>query len=202
MLKKWYISVLIITVTMLGIFSQQKTLLPNQEILIQFTSKHVSTQEIKNTIASVKLQLQSLGVNNIQVKKTKQNTLKITYYSDTDVASIKETFSKEEQIAIGVSKQNQNPNKIPLNEMAISYNLDFCEIQNKNNADWNLNGVTLQTLDTKSDRFFDPNTYSFINHKELNTIVIKLAFKGHRNSVFTIQNTATSTPQVRAGPII
>ncbi len=201
MLKKWHISVLIIMVTLLGIFSQQQTLLPNQEIVLQFTNNKVTAQEIKSTIASVKLQLQNLGANNIQVKKTKQNNLKITYYSDIDVASIKETFSKEEQIDLGFNKQHHSTNEIPLNEITISYNLDFCEIQNKNNGDWNLNGVTIQAFDTKSDRFFEPNTYSFINHKKLDNIVIKLTLKVCRNIVFTIQNTSKSIPQVRAGPI-
>jgi hypothetical protein len=65
---KLHIGFLILILTFLGVASQQQTV-ANQEIILQFTDVDVSSNEAQNTIAIVKLQLQDIGADNIQVKK-------------------------------------------------------------------------------------------------------------------------------------
>ena len=90
-----YIGALIIVLTFLGVVYQQQNSLPNQEIVLQFTDAKVTSSETQNTIAIVKEQLQNLGADNIHVKETQEGTLKITYYSATNVSSIKKILSEE-----------------------------------------------------------------------------------------------------------
>ena len=104
---KLHIGFLILILTFLGVASQQQTV-ANQEIILQFTDVDVSSNEAQNTIAIVKLQLQDIGADNIQVKKEDNGKLKITYYSDANVASVKETLSKEEKLKLDFTYHNDN----------------------------------------------------------------------------------------------
>ena len=204
MLKKWYISTFIIILTLLGAVSQQQIVIPNQEIVLQFTDAEVTTEEVKNTIAIVKQQLQDLGVNNIQVKESEHGKLKITYYSDSDVASIKETFSKEDKLKIDFNSRNQNEssNEFPFHENTISYNLDVYEIQDGNDIEWDLNGISVVGFDTKSDRFFDPNSNFYFNQIEVSEDnSIKHSYKVRKNIALAIDDILHKIPEVRAGPI-
>ena len=103
-----YIGALIIILTFLGVASKQSITIPNQEIVLQFTDVEVSSFEAKNTVEIVKQQLRNLGADNIQIKKGQKGTLKITYYSDADVASIKETLSNQEKLVLNAFDQTQN----------------------------------------------------------------------------------------------
>jgi preprotein translocase subunit SecD len=204
MLKKWYISTFIIILTLLGAVSQQQTVIPNQEIVLQFTDAEVTPEEVKNTIAIVKQQLQDLGVNNIQVKESEHGKLKITYYSDSDVASIKETFSKEDKLKVDFNSHNQNEssNKFPIDGNTISYNLDVYEIHNGNDIEWNLNGLSVVEFDTKNDRFFDPNSSFYFNPIEVSEDnSIKLTYKVRKNIALAIDDILHKIPEVRAGPV-
>ncbi|SFZ89192.1 hypothetical protein SAMN05428642_10124 [Flaviramulus basaltis] len=204
MLKKWYIGTFIIILTLLGIVSQRPAVIANQEIVLQFTDVAVTIDEVKNTIAIVKKQLQDLGVDNIQVKEGELGKLKITYYSDADVTLIKETFSKEKKVEIDfTANHNKNSNQLPLGEDTISYNLDIYEIQDGNDTDWDLNGISVIQFDTKSDRFFDPNPHILFNTIIVSNDnkIVKLTYKVRRNIAITIDDILHKIPEVRAGPI-
>lgn len=205
MLKKWYISTFIIILTLLGAVSQQQIVIPNQEIVLQFTNVDVTTEEVKNTIAIVKKQLLELGIDNIKVKESAQGKLKIIYYSDADVNIIKEIFSKEERLAIDFNANHQkgSSNKLPIDEDVISYNLDVHEIQDGNDSDWDLNGVNVVAFDSKSDRFFNPNSNLFINKIEVSKDdnIVKLTYKIRRDIALAINDILHKIPEVRAGPI-
>ena len=203
MKSKWYISALIIILTLFGAISQQQSTVPNQEIVLQFTNTSITAENTQNTIAIVKKQLQELGVSNIQVKETESGILKITYYSDVDVASIKETFSKENSLILDYTFNNQSekPLKFPFNENSISYNLDIYEIQNSNDVEWDLNGTSVVELKAESNRFSNPNIYAFINAIEITKSIEKVAYKIHYNIAIAIDNTSHKIPEVRAGPL-
>jgi hypothetical protein len=203
MLKKCYISTLVIVLALFGIFSQQQVVLPNQEIVIQFTNAEVTTEDVQNTTANIKKQLQDLGVDNIQVKQFENGNIKITYFSDANVASIKEMFSKEENLALDFNTPHQNSNEFPSDEDTIAYNLDVYEIQDGNDVDWNLNGINIVKIDTKSDRFFEPNSYLHISNIEYTNddILRKQAYEAYKNIAFTLNHNSKSIPEVRAGPI-
>ncbi|WP_034044358.1 hypothetical protein [Wocania ichthyoenteri] len=203
MKAKWYISALIIILTLFGAISQQQITVPNQEIVLQFTNTSITSQDTQNTIAIVKKQLQDLGVSNIKIKEEENGKLVITYYSDTDVASIKKTFTKEKNIVLdyAFSNQNEDSSKLPFDEEKISYNLDVYEIQNGSDVEWDLNGVSVVELKAESNRFSNPNIYAFINAVEINKSIEKVAYKIHYNIAIAIDNTSYKIPEVRAGPL-
>ena len=84
MSKKWYFGVLISAFAMLVVMRQQ-TVVPNQEIVLEFVDIDPASQEAQDVLTIVKEQLESIGVQHAIIsKKSKNGTLKITYYSDTD----------------------------------------------------------------------------------------------------------------------
>ena len=199
---KWHISALILLLTILGVVNQQQISVPNQEIVLQFSNAEVTTEETQTTIAIVKKQLQDLGADNIQVSEEEKGRLKITYYSDADIASIKETLSKEKKVDIDYSASNQNnkPTEFPFDNV-ISYNLDVFEIQKANDVELGFDGYILEQK-PESDRVLIPNVYfSFIevDVREDNKIV-KVAYKVSRNNAIAIENISYIIPEVRAGP--
>ncbi len=203
MKAKWYISTFIIILTLFGAISQQQITVPNQEIVLQFTNTSITSEETQNTVAIVKKQLQDLGVNNIKIKEEENGKLVITYYSDTDVASIKKTFSKEKNLTLdyAFNNQNQDSSKLPFDKNKINYNLDIYEIQNESDVEWDLNGISVVELKAESNRFLNLNIYAFINVVEINESIEKVAYKIYYNIAIAIDNTSCKIPEVRAGPL-
>lgn len=204
MKSKWYISALILILTLFGAISQQQITVPNQEIVLQFTDASITSKDTQNTIAIVKRQLQDLGVSNIQVKETENGKLKISYYSDTDIASVKERFSKEKNLTLDYTFNNENEDssKDPFDDKNITYNLDIYEIQNGSDVEWDLNGTSVVELKSESNRFSNPNIYAFINAVEINESIEKVAYKTYYNIAIAIDNTSHKIPEVRAGPLV
>ena len=137
--NKWYISALVIILAVLGgIASQEQNTIPNQEIVLQFEDVDLTSKQAENTVAIVKQQLQDLGAENIQVFSLENGKLKITYFSDSEVASIKETFSEESNLTLHLTSQiqDENASRFPFEESNISYNLDVYEIQNGFEYGW------------------------------------------------------------------
>ena len=196
-----YIGALIIVLTFLGVVYQQQNTLPNQEIILQFTDVKVTSAETQSTIAIVKHQLQNLGANNIQVKEAKDGTLKITYYSNTNVDNIKETLSQEKKLVLDYST-NKESSKLPAEKSSIGYNLDVYEIKQGSQTDWNLVEKNVLEQKLENDRFCNSNFFVLINTKCLNDkdLITKVAFKVRRNVTIAIDNTSHNIPEVRAGP--
>jgi hypothetical protein len=200
-----YIGALIIVLTFLGVVYQQQYTLPNQEIILQFTDVKVTSADTQSTIAIVKKQLQNLGADNIQVVETKEGTLKITYYSASNVTNIKRNLSEENKLVIdcNLSNQDNEESSFPKENSSISYNLDVYEIQNGSEADWNLVENNVLELKFDNERFFNPNVFMSaidINDREKENIV-KVAYKIRRNIALAIDNTSHNIPEVRAGPV-
>ncbi|WNH08005.1 hypothetical protein [Thalassobellus suaedae] len=205
MKKRWYISTLVVILTVLGVVFHEQISVPNQEIVLQFANVDTTTNQAQKTIAIVKKQLQDLGVQNIQVAEIEKGSLRISYYSDTDVASIKKTFSKEKHIILDYApfSQDKNPVKSPLNDDSFSYNIDVFEIDNGNHSDLGFNGKYVLEPKPKNDRFFNPNVYLSANNIDISEkdSIIKVAYKIRRNITITIDNALHKIPEVRALPI-
>ncbi len=201
---KWYTSTLFITLlTLLGVANLQHNNVPNQEIVLQFAIDEVTSKEALNVIAIVKEQLQTIGVDNIQIQKQENGQLKITYYSDADVASVKEIFSKEE-LELGYISYNEKKKntKSPSDENSISYNLDIYEIQNGNDAELGLEGKSVLKLNHEYDRFSNPNVFISIGKidDDESSSIVKVAYKLHKSIAIAIDNWSHTIPEVRAGP--
>ena len=198
---KWYFSVLIVFLTLLGICQEQNSV-PNQEIVLQFTDDEVTNEEAQNTIAIIKEQLQTLGINDIQVGEQEDGRLKITYYSDANVASIKKILSKGKRIELGYTSYNQDEKdgNLPSNKNS-NYNFDVYEIQSTD-LTLGFDGKYVLEIKQEYERFSNPNVYSF--EGEINVTerckIVKVAYRVNRNIAIAIDNTLNTIPEVRAGP--
>ncbi|MFT4697064.1 MAG: hypothetical protein ACI9SJ_000180 [Flavobacteriaceae bacterium] len=193
---KWYLSTFIIILALSGASLEQYSN-PNQEIVVQFNNSEVSLFETQNTIAIVKKLLQDFGVDNIKVHEEVNGTLKITYHSDVDVASIKELFSSKKNIDFGISSNNStDSSNFPSNE----YQLDVNEIQKSNETDSDFNG-TVVDVRQKSERFFNPAVKS-INSFEVSdrNSIEKVAYIIQNKIAIAIDHSTHNIPEVRAGP--
>ncbi|MDG1730285.1 MAG: hypothetical protein P8K68_09025 [Algibacter sp.] len=203
MIARWCISILVLGLTLFGVVSQQQISVPNQEIVLQFQDVDLTSNQTEHTVALVKLQLQSLGAENIQVLSLEDGKLKITYYSDADIASIKQTFSEENNVALRISSetQNEDSSSLPYQDSKVSYNLDVYEIQNGHDTGWGFDGAIGLEIEPKSDRYLDPNYLSVANigyHYDDN--LLKVAYKIRRKITIQLSDPLHSTPEVRAGP--
>jgi hypothetical protein len=202
--SRWYISILIITLTFLGsIASTQQVATPNQEIVLQFSSENVSPQDTLNAITNVKQQLEFAGVNAIKVQTLQGGQLKITYFSNSDVEDIKILLSKECALDLGYVSQGNNQSNTPSEEKSIKYNFDVYEIQQADNIS-DLEGKLALEPKAENDRIFNPNV--LISAKEIDIDakenIEKIAYKLSRTIAIAIDNHSYKIPEVRAGPVI
>jgi hypothetical protein len=202
--SRWYISILIITLTFLGsIASTQQVASPNQEIVLQFSSENVSPQDTLNAITSVKQQLEFAGVNAMKVQTLQGGQLKITYFSNSDVEDIKTLLSKECALDLGYVSQGNNQSNTPSEEKSIKYNFDVYEIQQADNIS-DLEGKLALEPKAENDRIFNPNV--LISAKEIDIDakenIEKIAYKLSRTIAIAIDNHSYKIPEVRAGPVI
>ena len=201
MQAKWCFSVLIAILTLFGV-NQHQTSTPNQEIVVKFASIQVTSDQAQNAIANVKLQLQLLGADNIQVREESDGKLRISYYSDSDVASIKEVLSKNNAVKLGLANQHQDkvPVELPFNNNSNGYNLDVYEIQTGSDTGLDLEGIFIVELKSENHRFFNPNVYASVEEIDDKGRIDKIAFKLFTHSAITIDTTSHNIPEVRAGP--
>jgi len=197
---KWYLSTLVIILTLLGVGQQQITV-PNQEIVVQFTDE-ANFDVTQDAIEIVKTQLLNLGADNIQVIE-EESSLRITYYSEVDVASIKELLSSKKSLDIGYStfNKNQSPSNLPSRDNSNGYNLDVYEIQKGNEYDLDFDGFVLEQK-PENPRYFSPNLYfsnSELDIKERHRFK-EVKYLAQRNSAIATNNTTRKIPEVRAGP--
>ena len=168
---------------------------------MQFTDDEVSSDDALNAIEIVKNQLQTIGVDNIQVREVANGRLRITYYSDIDVASIKNILSEEKKLELGYSSNNDESNKIPLDDESNSYNLDVFKIQKNSDTEWDLDGILVLELKPDGDRFSNPKIFAYNEEIDVEENITKVAYKVHYNIAIAIDNTSYKIPEVRAGPI-
>lgn len=196
---KSLLSVLIIVLALLGL-SQHEMSVPNQEIVMQFTDDEVSSDDALNAIEIVKNQLQTIGVDNIQVREIEEGRLRITYYSDMDVVSIKNILSQEKNLKLGYTSTGEEPIDLPSDD-SDSYNFNVYEIQKPSDSKWDFEGTLVLELKPDGDRFSNPKVFASINEIDDEVSSTKVAYKLHYNIAVAIDNTSYKIPEVRAGPI-
>ena len=202
---RWYISTFIITLTLLSALCKEQTVVPNQEIVLQFLDANIVSSEAQTTIAAVKSQLNDLGADNIKVTEVSGNgLLKITYYSNTDVLLIKRILSKENNVELDFASKSQDENQSqwPSDKDTKIFNLDVYQIQDSNDSNTGLDGKLAIEIKSEIERFFNPYVDVFaieIEDRERDRI-IRVTFKLNRNIAIAIDNTSYNIPEVRAGP--
>ena len=203
MKPKWYLSTFILIVAFLGAGLQQFSA-PNQEIVLQFEDKAISLVETENAIANIKKQLQDIGVEKIQVYKGANGVLKISYFSEIDVVSIKKIFSKEKALKLSYSLLDfgEGSSKMPSKNKSNTYQLDVFEIQKSNGNEGDSNGLVVDLL-PENDRSFNPDVYysTLLQELRFKNKIEKVAYIIYSNRSIEIDNSSYNTPEVRAGPV-
>ncbi|WP_053991377.1 hypothetical protein [Mangrovimonas sp. TPBH4] len=203
--SRWYISTLIIILSLLGgIATKQHNPVPNQEIVLQFSNGDVSSVEAKTTIVKLTQQLQIAGVEHLKVSELQDGQLKITYYSEADVASIKKILTEDNLLELGyagVEHKSQSP-KIPVKDSSVKYDLDVYEIHKGDPSAFDLGGKMAVELKADHDRSFMAHESLSVDVFSIDTVStdIKVAYKFYKNIALAIDNISKKIPEVRAGP--
>ncbi len=205
MKKKWYFRILITALALLVVV-QQQTVVPNQEIVLEFVDIEITSLEAQNAITIVRKQLESIGVEHTRISKgLKNGKLKIAYYSDANVESIKKILSEEQNVALDHISydQNEDSDQFPLNKNSKDYNLDVYEIQKGTDLGSDFNGISVLEVNQEQDWYSGANVYSFVTGININNIdrLEKVAQKVNASIAIAIDNTSHKIPEVRAGPI-
>ncbi|SDS09897.1 hypothetical protein SAMN04515667_1403 [Formosa sp. Hel1_31_208] len=205
MKSRWCISILIIALTVLGsVASKQQVTMPNQEIVLQFVSTNVSINHTQNAITIVKEQLEAAGIENIYVQEKSNGHLTISYYSETDIASIKALLSEDPTTTQLGLVQDDQEHKIPSEEKSIHYSLDVYEIQQGDDLSSNDGKLALETK-VEHERFSNTNVFTAKTNsddeRELDR-TLKVAYKFNNAIAIAIDNRSRNIPEVRAGPRI
>ncbi|MFB9055842.1 hypothetical protein ACFFU9_03720 [Mariniflexile ostreae] len=203
---KWYISALMMLLTLTGMVFEPQVSVPNQEIILHFTDAKITPEQSQNTLELVKKQLQDLGAENIQVKESPNGSLNIVYYSAADVSIIKNSLSKEKTLALdyeAAPNRKTQQHDFPLDKNPITYKLDVHEIHKGHDAEWDLKGTLVTELKSKSNSIFYPKLSSYSIRTLSDTIKysVKKTYKVYCATVITVLDLPHSIPEVRAGPI-
>ncbi|MBJ6366940.1 hypothetical protein [Snuella sedimenti] len=198
--KKWYFGALTIILIVLGVY-QNGVSGPNQEVVLKFSDANITSDEAQSAIMAVKNQLQTIGIDAVQVQELSNGEFKITYYSATDVEFIKEKLSESKALKSGYLSANKHE-RSP-NDDSKQYKLDVFEIHKGNDVPSGLDGKCVLNVKQDFDRFYNPNLYNFNNEIDAKDEdkTVKVAFKVCRTIAVALDTTSRNIPEVRAGPL-
>lgn len=206
--SKWYISTLMFVFCVLGISRHQNTVVPNQEIVLQFSHDAVDATVSQHAIAAVKKQLQIIGVFEIKVFEPENGLLKISYYSDLDVSIIKYLLSEKQQATIGCafpSEKTSQGSRFPSEENdSAYYELQVFELHQADELDASLNGKLALEARADKDRFFNSNGFGLLPSRlqELQIPLNKQRLQITLVNAIAFDDLFRKIPEIRAGPSV
>ena len=203
MKSRWNISLLIIILTVIGAVCPQQTTVPNQEVILQFNESEVSNENAQSIINLVKVELQNVGVEYFEVKENEYGKLKITFFSELDVTTLKQILTKKIRSNLDASADDEGePLSLPFKDTSLAYNLDVYEIENGKDTDSGFNGAVALELNHKPDQFYNPNVFVSNTPLDFQTsnYNLKVSYKANRTIALAIKDALRNIPEVRAGP--
>ncbi|RCT55968.1 hypothetical protein [Winogradskyella sp. KYW1333] len=196
---KLHLGVVMVILMFLGTYIEHN-LVPNQQIVIQFSNHQITSEEANSAAEALKQQLKDIGAKKLDIGEFNSGQLTITYYSDTDVMRIQKVLT-DDDLVLDYSLENQSNDKsIPEKEELYKFNVS--EIQDSPINNWDFEGTLVTELNHKSDRYYFPKLkYSFTkedieNHSFKECLRLKIPSIYHFNK----SKFAHRIPQVRAGP--
>lgn len=198
-IKKYISPVVVILLILFAVVKQQQAIVPNQQVVIQYSTLPTSQALTEQTAALIQQTLLELNVDQVKIKQHADGKLKITYRSDLDVAHIEQAL----HIAIHASIKANAGTELPVDGESVTYNLDVYELYKSQDVDSGLNGTETLAPQLKGDRFFIPKTdiltvawhtayHNSIVTQKLKTIPYYTALAKN--------NILQHIPEVRAGP--
>lgn len=182
----------------------QSTTNPNQEIVVRFNAASINTDEVQEAISDIRSQLKSIGIENVHVSEILDGSLKVTYFSDKEVAEIKNLFLHQNKLQLGDTAFNEKEgsSKTPFGEKPNTYKLDVVEIQQDLDFDLGFHGTRIE-IKFINGQYLKPILASMLAE---NVFSIKYIQECADNRTYPdiallINNSAYKIPEVRAGPL-
>ncbi|MCA0154436.1 hypothetical protein LBV24_14490 [Winogradskyella sp. 2Y89] len=196
---KLHLGVVMVILMFLGTYIEHN-LVPNQQIVIQFSNHQITSEEANSAAEALKQQLEEIGAEKLDIGQFNSGQLTITYYSDTDVMSIQKVLTDDDLVLDYSLGKKSNDKSIP--EKVELYKFNVSEIQDSPINNWDFEGTVVTELNHKSDRYYFPKVKSSATKEELNTNSKILYSRFTISSVFQIYKGkfAYQIPEVRAGP--
>ena len=196
---KLHLGVVMVILMFLGTYIEHN-LVPNQQIVIQFSNHQITSEEANSAAEALKQQLKDIGAKKLDIGEFNSGQLTITYYSDTDVMRIQKVLTDDDLVLDYSLGNESNDKSIP--EKAELYKFNVSEIQDSPINNWDFEGTLVTELNHKSDRYYFPKVKSSATKEELNTKSKILYSRFTISSVFQIHKGkfAYQIPEVRAGP--
>lgn len=203
MKSKLHFGILIILLAFLG-RQIDTSIVPNQQIIIQFSDAEITENDAQKAIDAIQLKLQAIGVEQIQIGQDHIGQLKITYFSKADVAQIENILSDDSSFSIA-HQDNTEPSKhLPEQSTLKDYQLNISEIQESAQpTSWDFEGIEIVELNQKTDRFNNLKVETPIPFldSELINLWVKVALKANSGNMSFQDYHAYLIPEVRAGPL-
>lgn len=180
----------------------ETSVVPNQQIVVQFSDTQIAENESQNAIEAIQLKLQVIGVKDIQVGEDQHGQLKITYFSNADIEQIEDILSNEKGLKFAHNSNKENSNRLPKKKKLRDYEINISEIQNGSDTNLDLEGVQIVEHNHKSDRFNktkENNSGTRINSESYDNLQ-KIRVKSFNTIALAIDNLSFKIPDVRAGP--
>lgn len=200
---RWNITAIIVALAFFGISLDQSNTDPNQEILVQFNTDSISADQAQWAISDIKNQLRAIGVEDVQVSETLDGRLKVTYYSEVDVAVIKNLFYKKNKLQLATAPicENEGTIPFPLSNDSNTYLVEVIQIQSDFNTDIGIQGVLVE-VKSASDQYVKPKVSldaTEVNFDLKYNVESELS-TGYSSLSLFVENTTYRIPESRAGP--
>ncbi|HPF11344.1 MAG TPA: hypothetical protein PKW08_02860 [Flavobacteriaceae bacterium] len=196
---KWSLLSFLAILAFMGI-RLENTIVPNQEIVVQFGANTTNADEAQKVLTAVKYRLQSIGAKEIEVSEMQDGKLKITYFSAIDIAFVNEVLSHGAKDGISFLEGKGLP-KPPCSDPSLVFEFKVSKIKNEGDNHLGHQGVLVDVKSTcdphhNSVWFFKDakNDFPLLHHTSFATCFTS------KVALF-IDTTSHIIPEVRAGPL-
>ena len=196
---KLHLGVVMVILMFLGTYIEHN-LVPNQQIVIQFSNHQITSEEANSAAEALKQQLKDIGAKKLDIGEFNSGQLTITYYSDTDVMRIQKVLT-DDDLVLDYSLENESNDKsIPEKEELYKFNVS--EIQDSPINNWDFEGTLVTELNHKSDRYYFPKLKYSFTKEDIENQSFKECLRLKIPSIYHFNKSkfAHRIPQVRAGP--
>ncbi|WP_438961983.1 hypothetical protein [Nonlabens sp.] len=197
---KWYIGVLISLVTIF-LVQQRDVVVPNQEIVVNFSSGVVSAEDAQYSVELLTQQLLDAGVQEIQAVLLENGRYKISYHSELNVAGIKQLINIDTFTAF--LKDLPQSQTLPIEQQSLC-ELDVYDLlQHTNDISDTESALFIEIKqDVHRGSQVNYSIYSMVSSTSLYGLV-EMDLKGSNQALgLTVVSRAHAIPAVRAGPLL
>lgn len=198
---KWIYASIIVLLALVGTKVKQP-IVPNQELLVHFDENAVIAGEVEDAVSIITNQLHTIGAQSIKVFKSANGIIRVTYFSDTEVTSIEQSFSKNAQRSLAYALSNPlQKQSFPLQEQLKSYKVAISKISPANDIAHSNKAIQIH-FDPDVTRFYQPLVLgsAFIVNGLTKYSPEQATLKIQKGVVCSIDTFLYKIPEVRAGP--